>query len=308
MITILMATYNGEKYVAEQIESVLHQTYTEFQLYIRDDASTDNTLAILKEYQNQYPEKIHVQANEKNTGNAKHNFIKLMIDHHDDYIMLCDQDDVWLGTKIEHTLAKVKEMERQFGTNMPIAVHTDLTIVDESLNILKPSFREASNMNFERTQFHIQLVQAIMTGCTVMYNRALGEYITKEPEYMVMHDWWLMLIASAFGKVGHLDEQTILYRQHSGNAIGAVEVKSLRYRINRVLHRDKVKRDIAESYRQAESFKKMYGSLLEDENRKMLDFYCAIPEHNKIQRVWEIYQLGVVKSGWIHLLSTWLFR
>ena len=70
MITILMATYNGEKYVAEQIESLLHQTYTEFQLYIRDDASTDNTLAILKEYQNQYPEKIHVQANEKNTGNA----------------------------------------------------------------------------------------------------------------------------------------------------------------------------------------------------------------------------------------------
>ena len=236
MISILLASYNGEKYIAGQIDSLLNQTIQDFRLFICDDASTDDTYSMLSDYSNKNPGKIHVSRNRKNSGGAKHNFIEMMINHKDDYVMLCDQDDVWLPTKIEVTLAKMREMESEFGSETPLLVHSDLVVVSKKLETIFPSFKIAMNADYSKTELQNQIIQNTLTGCKVMYNKSLADLITEVPEYMVMHDWWLIIIASAFVVIGTINEPTILYRQHEDNDIGAKNVRSLNHILYELHH------------------------------------------------------------------------
>lgn len=307
MIAILMATYNGEKYIAEQIESLLCQSVQDFILYIRDDHSTDNTYEIICQYAEQYPEKIVVTQNGQNTGSAKYNFFRMMIEHKQDYVMLCDQDDVWKPDKIVLTLQKMKAMEAEHGKETPLLVHTDLEVVDEGLKTISPSFRYAMNANYDRTQLKDALIQNTLTGCTVMYNRALSNLIKETPEYMVMHDWWLMLVAGAFGKIGHVDTATILYRQHEDNAIGAKNVRTLRYKMNKLFHGYEIKRALEETYIQANAFLQLYKDILCIAQIELLDRYCEIPNVPKWKRWNIIYQFGVMKNGISRKIAHFIF-
>ena len=130
-IDILLATYNGEKFVKEQIESILNQTYENFNLIISDDASTDNTLNILEEYEKK-DTRIKVFKKEKNKGLID-NFEFLLKNVTSDYFMFSDQDDIWKKDKIEKSINKLKE--ESLGL-----VYTDLEIVDEKLNVIYPSY------------------------------------------------------------------------------------------------------------------------------------------------------------------------
>ena len=111
MIAILLSTYNGEKYIKEQIESLLDQTIKNWFLVIRDDGSHDKTVEILKEYSTSYPNKIFIDGSVRENLGAGKSFMHLLKITHADYYMFCDQDDVWMPDKIERTLAKVKAME-----------------------------------------------------------------------------------------------------------------------------------------------------------------------------------------------------
>ena len=136
MIDILMATYNGGKYISEQINSILNQTYKEWTLYIRDDGSKDNTVDIIDDYCKKYPGKIIRIKDDKLGLGAKLNFSELMKYSKSNYCMFADQDDVWLNTKIEDTMNKMIEAENIHGKETPILVHTDLKVVDGNLNII----------------------------------------------------------------------------------------------------------------------------------------------------------------------------
>jgi len=302
-----MATYNGERFIREQIDSILDQTYQDFKLYICDDVSSDNTFAIISRYAESNPDKIIVSQLERNTGSAKFNFMKLMIEQKDDYLMLCDQDDVWVQDKIEITLSKMKAMESIFGIETPILVHTDLEVVDNNLKTISPSFREAMNADYTKTELRNQVIQNTLTGCTAMYNRALADLITIEPRYMVMHDWWLILIASAFGKVGVVEEQTVLHRQHNKNEVGAKDVRTLRYKIDRVLKYKKVKEAINITYQQADSFLRTYFESLSADQRKLLTAYSDIPNHFKLVRIYRIFRLGTFKNGFSRRVAHIIF-
>ena len=307
MISILLAAWNGEKYIAEQLDSLLSQTVQNFRLYVSDDCSADGTFQILQDYRRRYPDKIFITRRSQNSSNAKHNFFDLMTAHKDDYVMLCDQDDVWLPRKIELTLEKMKQLESLYGKEMPLLVHTDLHIVDAGLRVLCPSYRLAMNANYRRTELKDSIIQNILTGCTVMYNRALSELVQKEPDYMHMHDWWLMLIASAFGAIGHVDEQTILYRQHSHNSIGARDMRSPLYKCSRLLHAGQVRQAIAITYPQAQSFLDMYRSRLTREQIQFLESYCEIPRLPKWRRVQRLFQLGTLKNSLSRQIAHILF-
>jgi len=302
-----MATYNGERFIREQIDSILDQTYQDFKLYICDDVSTDNTFAIISRYAEANPDKIFVSQLEKNTGSAKHNFMKLMIEQKDDYLMLCDQDDVWFQDKIEVTLSKMKAMESTFGIETPILVHTDLEVVDNNLKTISPSFREAMNADYSKTELRNQVIQNTLTGCTAMYNRALADLIKIEPRYMVMHDWWLILLASAFGKVGVVDAQTVLHRQHNKNEVGAKDVRTLRYKVDRVLKYKKVKEAINITYMQADSLLRTYFEDLSTDQRKLLTTYSDIPNHFKLIRIYRIFRLGTHKNGFSRRVAHIIF-
>ena len=307
MISILLASYNGEKYIAEQLESLLSQTMQDFKLIICDDGSTDDTFSIAADYAQKYPCKITAVQNKENSGGAKHSFLRMMIDHKDDYVMLCDQDDIWLPNKIELTLERMQGLERDIGACTPILVHTDLRVVNENLETISPSFKAAMNANYGKTELRNQIIQNTLTGCTVMYNRALADLITEPPKFMVMHDWWLMLIASAFGEISALDAQTVLYRQHGRNEIGAKDVRTLRYKIKKLLHHAEIKNALSETYEQAQGFYDIYRDMLTKDQAELLRAYCDIPNHSKFVRWATICRLGVLKNGLFRKIAHFIF-
>ena len=139
-LAILLATYNGEKFLAEQLDSLFSQTYSDFIIYAHDDGSTDQTVGILHQYQNKYPEKLIILDYEP-TGGAKNNFYSLMQRVDADYYMFCDQDDIWLPFKVDVSLKKIQGMELTYIC-MPCLVFSDLRVVDHQLNTISDSFKE----------------------------------------------------------------------------------------------------------------------------------------------------------------------
>jgi glycosyltransferase involved in cell wall biosynthesis len=297
LVSILLPTYNGEKYIAEQIESLLGQSFRDFKLYIRDDRSTDGTYAIISGYAAKHPDRIIASQNEKNSGGAKLNFLEMIISIKDDYVLPCDQDDVWLPDKIERSLKKIKEMEQEHGISTPLLVHTDLKVTDENLNIIHPSYRKMANIGYKFNSLNNLVTMNIPTGSTIMYNRALADLIHSQPEYMVMHDWWLSLTAAAFGKIGPIDKQTVLYRQHGDNDIGAKKARSAKYIKYVLTHIDIMAGKLNNSYKQAESFLEIYKDKLTDEQRKLLTAHANMPTQTKLCKLRTIIKYNTFLCG-----------
>lgn len=218
MVEILMATYNGERYLSEQIESILNQSYKDWKLLVRDDGSKDRTLDILKLYKAKYPKKITLMEDKKGGLRAKENFLELLRQSKSDYIMFCDQDDVWLPNKIEVTLEKMKKVE-----NGPTLIHTDLKVVDKELNLISDSMWRYQKLSPERKEYNFLIVQNNITGCTMMINRELAKLSIGEFPNGLMHDWIIGIVASLKGTIDYVEERTILYRQHGNNDVGAQE-------------------------------------------------------------------------------------
>ncbi|MBE6798651.1 MAG: glycosyltransferase family 2 protein [Ruminococcaceae bacterium] len=283
MITVLLATYNGEKYLSEQLDSLLKQSFNDFKILIRDDASTDLTWDIIAEYCEKYPDKVSAIKGE-GTGSACRNFFKLVEATDDDYVMFCDQDDVWLPEKIEKTYSKMKELEAG-NEGKPLLVHSDLKVVDGCLNVLSESFFEFQAISPERDKLNNLLVQNNVTGCTVMINREMLKLAKEAPDTCVMHDWWLGLLASAFGRSSYIKEPLMLYRQHGNNQVGAKKATGLTFIINKFKTRKNVKQNYLNLYSQAESLLKMYGDRLSEEQRETVEAVVSLRTASKWKKI-----------------------
>jgi len=295
LVDILMATYNGKKFICEQIESILSQSFDNWHLYINDDNSADSTLKIIKEYETKYPEKITVSKSAFPLG-AKGNFFRLTEFSKSEYIMFCDQDDVWKADKIEKTLKLMQNTENG-NKNIPVLVHTDLCVVDENLKVINPSYFKLSRIK-NKTDLNRAIVQNCVTGCTMMVNKALLKLVGNDNKSIIMHDWWLYLIASSFGKIAFLNEQTILYRQHTKNEVGA---KGLKYR-----KKDDLKNSLIKTYNQAECFYNIFKDILTDTQKKLLQEYIDLPKYSKIKKIRTTLKYRFFKHSFlrkiIHLL------
>ena len=201
-IDVLMATYNGEKYVAEQIESILNQTYKNIRLVISDDGSTDGTREVLKQVKN-------------------------------DLYMLSDQDDVWLENKIEKSLELLKEQDADM-------VFGDLEVVDENLKMVYPSFGDFMLLNRKIKKNinnkNLNYLYNCVTGCTILSKKKFLDKILPIPhksEYVV-HDHWMGLIVSIYGKMAYMPEKYIKYRQHGNNQIGTEKISHKFTRLDQV--------------------------------------------------------------------------
>ena len=306
MITILLPTYNGEKYLSALLDSLLAQTFTNFIIWVQDDVSTDSTWEILQGYQARFPDKFRITRSNANSGSAKDNFLDLMTTVRNDYLMLCDQDDIWLPDKIEKTMIKMKALEVCYpGT--PLLVHTDLCVVDQHLNIINPSYRLFTKRDYNRMAFRQVLNLNNVSGCTAMYNRALSELLITPPKHCVMHDWWLQLLAVSFGKVAHINNATLLYRQHGLNAVGAKDVRKLSYKLKYLLNGDKLRKALHETCRQAGCLLEMYPNLLSDKQKYILKAYSAIPQMRKLTRIKTIINLRVFMPCFSRNIALFLF-
>ncbi len=303
MIEILMAVYNGENFIAKQIESILWQEQKDWKLLIHDDGSTDGTVSIAEEYQQKYPDKIQILQDGICTGGAKHNFMHLLKHSKAPYVMFADQDDVWQENKVKEAYKKIREMETLYGTNTPLLVHGDLKVVDEKLDLIDSSMFSMQKLEGKRNQLADFLVQNNVTGCTVIMNRALIRLCNEMPGDAIMHDWWLALIAAAFGKVGFMEEACIFYRQHAHNTEGAKNLKDIRYSLEKVFQKKEIRNTLELTYRQAECFQKIFGKDLTKEQSDMVDAYVRLRNMTKTEKFKTIKKYGFRKSGVVRQLG-----
>lgn len=304
MVDIIMATYNGEMYISEQIDSILNQTYKNFKLYIRDDGSSDNTIEIIKKYVNLYPNKIVlVEDNKANLGSIG-NFNELISYSKNKYCMFCDQDDIWLNNKIEITLKEMKNLELNHGQNTPILIHTDLKVVNNELEIIEESFWNYTGINPNLNTYNRLLVMNTVTGCTMMINDSLKQIIGHIPKECEMHDWWIAIVASVTGKIGVLNEQTILYRQHNNNVAGAVSKNGYANKIRKIFE---LKNKYNNQIEQAKLFREKYNSKMSEENKIISNNFINIKQNSLIKRKLRLVKYKFYPHSKLGILSTIIF-
>lgn len=295
MVDILIATYNGSKYLEALLDSLMCQTYTSLNIIARDDGSIDNTVEILNKYRDQYNGKMEIVSDAKNIEGAKGNFFNLLQHSKAEYVMFCDQDDVWKAHKVEKTLQAMQQAESKLR-HTPLLVHTDLTVVDATLQPIHSSMFAMQKLDGNYNTLNRLLVQNNITGCTAMLNRSLADIIRPSADAL-MHDWWIGLCAAAFGKVVFLPEATILYRQHSVNAVGAKDVEKVSYMKEKISHRERVRDSIESTYLQASAFENIYGDMLSEEQKTMVTAYGRLGEMNLMQRFCTLNRYHLYKSG-----------
>ncbi len=216
-VEVVLATYNGERYLARQTESILAQREVRVRLLISDDGSQDGTPGLLRRLAAQ-DDRIQLLDAPGNLGPARR-FGLLLEQTGTEYVLCSDQDDVWHPDKVRDSLRWMRLAEaRRPGT--PLLVHTDLTVVDERLNVVAPSFFGLRGLDPQPALSRL-LVQNSVTGCTMLLNRALLRAGLPVPQEAVLHDWWFALVARSHGAVAFWPQPTLLYRQHQANAVGA---------------------------------------------------------------------------------------
>ena len=311
MIEILLAAYQGEQFLAEQLDSLLAQTEQGFRVLICDDGSRDATFAVASDYAARFPGKFRILKNTVNSGSAARNFISMMTappEPGSDYFMLCDQDDVWLPDKISNELAAMHELEARFGSTSPLLVFSDLSVVDRSLQPLAPSFSRMTQLDPARRTLARACAQNTLTGCTALYNRALSLLLMNQtPSFLLMHDWWLFLVATAFGQTSYLPEPTVLYRQHAKNSVGAKDIRRSGFFVGLRRGAKDIRDALRSSYQQAEAFLELYSTELSEEQRQFLLDFSSIAKYSKLKRIYETNRLGVWKTGGLRRLAQLFF-
>lgn len=260
-VSILLSTYNGERFLRELLDSLLSQSYENYDIRIRDDGSTDKTRDILNEYSSKY-QNIKVRYS-SNIGVAR-SFFDLLEHAGDDceYFAFCDQDDVWMNSKIERAvtiLNKCSKIEHALYC-------ANYILCDEKKNLLKaPSLNTRIKPSFSNA-----LLENIAAGCTIVMNRNARSLLLKQPpEGIFAHDWWFYLVVSAFGQIIYDPTPTLYYRQHASNVVGAKASSIMKWKSR--LGRYVVKRKESAVIRQAQEFEKIYGAMLKKENKKILN-------------------------------------
>jgi hypothetical protein len=239
---------------------------------------------------------------------ARGSFSRLLENSDADYVALCDQDDLWLPGHITKPLARIQATEQTLGKNTPVLAHTDLTVADGSLQTIAPSFWRYSRLDPYRGRFlNRLLIQNVVTGCVMMMNRALIRKACPIPSVAPMHDWWIALVAAAFGRIEVLPESTILYRQHGGNHIGATHY-NWRYVIRRakfMLCHDFIAEHLGQTQQQAAAFVERYDADLQPEQRESLQVFLNLRKFGFFQRRFQMLRHGFLRSGILSNLG-WL--
>ena len=226
-VEVLLATFNGARFLREQIDSIAGQDYAEVRILARDDGSADGTRELLAEYGAAYPEQFEVMPQTGPTSSARGNFLELMHAATGPYVAFADQDDVWLAGKLTEGMAKMRALEARHPARTPLLVFTDVQVVDEALGTVAKSLWTHLALRPESIHRPARMLgQSVVTGCTMLINTPMLELARQMPQEAVMHDRWMGLLAAFLGAADFVRTATVLYRQHGGNAIGAVVADS----------------------------------------------------------------------------------
>ncbi|MCG1033809.1 glycosyltransferase [Bacillus amyloliquefaciens] len=208
-VAILMATFNGGKYIENQILSLQQQTYKNWKLYVQDDGSTDDTLSIIQRMKS-YDERINIVNNGKTKQGAGKNFLSLVKNVDSNYAIFCDQDDIWLENKLSSMLAYAEE-KNYSGNNMPSIIYADGYAFDDETGHI--DFNGISHNHADKLKDFL-FFNGGYQGCSIMFNKAMIDIISDYRGYIYLHDDIVSLIAHSMGEVHFLPKKLMLYRQH----------------------------------------------------------------------------------------------
>jgi hypothetical protein len=219
-IEVVLPTYNGAVYLEEQLASIDAQSQRPSRVLLRDDGSSDGTQELIARQQQLYGAWLQVLPADGNLG-CTANVNRLLEATTASYVALADQDDLWLPQKLEQALVRMQQLEAHHGADTPLLVHSDLELVDARGQRLGCRYLQRQRLDPQRTAPRDLALTNVVTGCTVLLNRTLLQKALPIPPEALMHDWWLALVASAFGQIALVEEPGVLYRQHGGNVLGA---------------------------------------------------------------------------------------
>lgn len=289
-IDILLATYNGARFLPEQLRSLEEQTFRDWQLVVRDDGSTDGSVAVVEEWAARTGRPIRIIKDGRTGLGAMGNFGALLEASDAPYFALCDQDDVWLPDKLSLMLKRLQEAEARYGEHMPRLAYSDLRVVDEQLKEIHPSFRTFAFLRLPRPGLALidVMTQNVVAGCASLGNSALRQAALPIPGEAVMHDWWLALTAGAVGELVDIPEATVLYRQHGQNAVGAVRWTAgavlLRLRSNFAESVRSMRSFFADTQRQALVFHGRFGNKIDTEISALMYRYGVLSAQSILKR------------------------
>ena len=310
VIEVVLPTYNGAAYLRQQIASIDQQTLRPQRLLLRDDGSSDGTAELLACIKREYGDWLELLPADGNLG-CTANVNRLLEATKAAYVALADQDDVWLPHKLEASLALLQQLERSRGDKTPLLVHSDLELVDGEGASLGSTYLQRQRLDPLRTAPEHLVLTNVVTGCTVLLNRALLQKALPIPAEALMHDWWLALVASRIGEIGLLPEPTVRYRQHGTNVLGAQGL-GLSYwmqRLRNLFADPSAGGHTRAALRQAELFEQRYGQPL-----SALPALLQLPRR---RRWWALLKLsseqrpskhGPLRSLGLYGLLAWLPR
>lgn len=221
-ICILLAAFNGAKYIQAQIESIQKQSVEDWILLVRDDGSTDETVTVVEKLAADDPRISVLDNSGQFARGAIRNFSQLMaagLNTECNVFFLCDQDDIWDVQKLE---LQSRMFSQQGCETSPLIVHSDLEVVDDDLRQIHPSLIGHMALESEpRKPLNYILTRNYVTGCAAACNRRLLEGALPVSDKAIMHDWWLAAVAAGTGEIKYIDRPLVRYRQHDGNTIGA---------------------------------------------------------------------------------------
>ena len=297
MIQVLMGTCNGEAYLKEQIDSILGQSIQQqhkISLLVRDDGSSDGTLNILAGYR----DRLEWEAGE-NIGIVA-NYFELLKRTSDkaEFVAFSDQDDIWLPPKLERAVKCLRVLDPAVPSlycsrTMLMKGNHEAAGLWPSWDKPRPSWKNA-------------LVQNIAVGCTIVINKPARNLLIErlpDPTGVIMHDWWIYLTISAFGKVVFDPEAYILYRQHGNNAVGATD--TIRGQWKRRLARFR-SWDYGKIHRQAKLFHDLFKDQLETEQREVITRFLDFPR-TFAERLRHAWSTGLYRQSALeNMLLKWL--
>lgn len=215
-IDVALATYNGGPFIAEMLASIAAQDYPDIRILVSDDGSSDETISIVEKCARSMS--VRLVAGRSRKGVLR-NFEAALSASNAPYIALCDQDDYWMPDKLSTLHARLEELEAMHGRDMPLLVFSDIEVVDKTLGTIKASMYDGSVKTADARRFEDFFFSSHVPGCAMMFNRALLNLALPFPEVEI-HDWWIIQLATLFGRIDYVDRPLIKYRQHGNNAIG----------------------------------------------------------------------------------------
>jgi glycosyltransferase involved in cell wall biosynthesis len=293
-INIILASYNGEKYIQKQLESILNQTYPIASIHVFDDCSTDNTVHILREFERQG--QIHLHINHKNIGLIENFKRGIQLLSKDGYIALSDQDDIWDKRKIEDSVLKMCEIEKD--PLLPALVYSDLIVINHNDDIVAKSFWKETNRSHYKHCLKTVLFGNVVNGCTTLFNSAMAKFAKDIPNKIILnHDAWLALIAFSFGQVGIVDKPTVNYRQHEENITFSIKEKKEGFfkKVKKnILFTFKPKLFMQDQFDLVNSFYQVYCSELNESEKLIFTNFLKLKDKNYFTQ--KKYILGMLKQ------------